>query len=295
MTDLSRAERTLRYRSTVCGFGVLLLWGLSRFGGWLEGALLSGCSPAGGAVLSLCIYCIMMGLPLLLLCHLLEMPRHALLPLCRSVPGAPLFLPVLLGALVVLNLLGWELTDLLGRWFAVPAYAPVMGDAPAEIAVNLIASTLFPAVLEELFFRGAILHGLMEAGAGTAVTVSAVLFMVSHGSVAQWVPALGAGLLFGWLAVRTGSLRQGILTHFCYNLFAALATLLPGALTRTILPALFVGSGLFCLILFSVQGRLRCGAKASALCRGRVVWTLPLLLSMLIPAVFVLSLLTPLQ
>lgn len=295
MAEDARAFRALRYRSALCGGGVLLLWVLARLTGWLEGQLLSGFSGVGGALFSLALYCLMMGIPLLFLLFLLELPRRTLLPLRRSEISSSLFLPLMLGALVLLNLLGWEITAGLGRYFEVPAYSPAFGSTPVEIAVGLLASTLFPAVLEELFFRGALLHGLQGGGAFRSVAISALLFMVCHSSVVQWIPALGAGFLFGWLAYSTGSLRGGIVSHFCYNLFASLAALFPGAVTRVWLPAVFVITGVIAFfLLLARSGFCKHSERDAPIPGGKAVWTAPLLLALLLAGTATLMHLKPL-
>ena len=96
------------------------------------------------------------------------------------------------------------------------------------------------AVMEELLFRGAVLHALRPAGETAAIWLSALLFMGAHGSLTQWLPALAAGLLLGAVTFYTGTLRWGILIHLCNNVVAWLTTYHPSPVTTVILPAVLL-------------------------------------------------------
>lgn len=69
-------------------------------------------------------------------------------------------------------------------------------EEPLAIIFSMIGSVLLPAVMEELLFRGAVLHALRPAGEKLAIWLSALLFMGAHGSLSQWLPhwqPIGAG------------------------------------------------------------------------------------------------------
>lgn len=93
---------------------------------------------------------------------------------------------------------------------------------------------LLVPIAEELVFRGAILRRLLEAmGHGKrwiAIAVTALLFGIVHGNMAQGVNATLTGLLLGWMYVRTGSLLPCMAFHWTNNTIAYLAfRLMPGA------------------------------------------------------------------
>lgn len=100
----------------------------------------------------------------------------------------------------------------------------------------MIGSVLLPAVMEELLFRGAVLHALRPAGEKLAIWLSALLFMGAHGSLSQWLPALAAGLALGIVTFYTGTLRWAILIHLCNNIIAWVTTYFPSPLTAILLP-----------------------------------------------------------
>jgi membrane protease YdiL (CAAX protease family) len=74
-------------------------------------------------------------------------------------------------------------------------------------------------VIEELIFRGLILHGLRKNyHATTAVLVSALLFSLFHLNPWQMPATFVLGVILGWLMIRTNSILLAILGHSLNNL-----------------------------------------------------------------------------
>ncbi len=95
------------------------------------------------------------------------------------------------------------------------------------VAVGVLAP-----VAEEFVFRGAILRtllGMMDRKLHwVAIAISALLFAVIHGNLAQGVNAFALGCLIGWMYYRTNSLIPGIVLHWTNNTVAyVLANLFP--------------------------------------------------------------------
>ena len=92
---------------------------------------------------------------------------------------------------------------------------------PWELWAVLGGVTLAAPVCEEFFFRGVLQPGLFDAagarGALRPLLLTSFLFSLFHfdpvGFLARWE----LGLLFGWLAWRSGSLWPGILAHAANN------------------------------------------------------------------------------
>ena len=55
-----------------------------------------------------------------------------------------------------------------------------------------------------------------------AIALSAALFAIVHGNMAQGVGAFLCGLLLGWMYVRTGSIIPGVVYHWVNNSTAVL-------------------------------------------------------------------------
>lgn len=106
-------------------------------------------------------------------------------------------------------------------------FASLMKEPWGYVAVGILAP-----LAEEVVFRGAILRTLLDMMSKknhwVAIMLSAVLFGVAHGNMAQFVNALLMGLLLGWMYYRTKSLVPGILMHWVNNTMAyVLSNLLP--------------------------------------------------------------------
>ncbi len=89
------------------------------------------------------------------------------------------------------------------------------------ITQSIFIMSIFPGILEELFFRGILLHNLRKKiNVHAAIWLVGLLFSIIHfeweGFVPRWV--LGAGL--GYLYQRTGNLWYPILAHVGNNLMS---------------------------------------------------------------------------
>lgn len=79
---------------------------------------------------------------------------------------------------------------------------------------------LLAPVAEELVFRGAVLRALLRwrpSQRWLMIVVSALLFALIHMNPDQMPHAFLAGILLGWLFMRTGSVLPGIAFHWANN------------------------------------------------------------------------------
>ena len=76
---------------------------------------------------------------------------------------------------------------------------------------------LLPAIFEELFFRGILLHGLKEYGEVFAVIFCGALFALYHQNPAQTAYQFCCGAAFALIAVKSGSILPTVLSHFINN------------------------------------------------------------------------------
>jgi len=82
--------------------------------------------------------------------------------------------------------------------------------------IGLIA--LYPAIFEELAFRGVILPCLQRLlTSKEAIIVSGTMFMILHLRPVEAPVLLIAGLLLGYVRVKSKSLYPGMLIHFTHN------------------------------------------------------------------------------
>lgn len=147
----------------------------------------------------------------------------------------PLFILITAGT----SLLWGFVADLLGL--------ALSGAVPMEsFLLALLFDAALPAVLEELFCRGALFSVLRPMGRRVAVLGSALLFSLMHASLAQLPYALVAGILLALVYELTGSLLFPILFHFANNLVSLL--LLRG-LSSVLTFALLGGAAVLGLLL----------------------------------------------
>lgn len=134
------------------------------------------------------------------------------------------------------------LTNLIGT--AINAMTElILGGSSQSGATELISSSalwisvpvavIIAPILEELLFRKLILSRLLPFGEGFAVLVSAVLFGLFHGNLAQMPYAIAVGLVFGLVVARTGRVRDSIFMHATLNFLGTVpASLLMPLLKR---------------------------------------------------------------
>lgn len=101
------------------------------------------------------------------------------------------------------------------------------------VAIRVGGSVLVVPLAEELAYRGFLLRRLVTAEFATVpfqrigpwpLLLSATVFGLGHGSM--WLPAIGAGLLYGALLIRTGRMGEAVVAHATSNALVTLQVLL---------------------------------------------------------------------
>ena len=123
------------------------------------------------------------------------------------------------GLLSLSELNGWFLSFLEGFGYTDSGISLPSVDGVGFIGVLLVVA-VFPAILEELIFRGVLLDGLKTAfGTGGCVLVCGALFALYHQNPAQTAYQFCCGVAFALVAIRSGSILPTVLSHFLNNLF----------------------------------------------------------------------------
>ncbi len=86
----------------------------------------------------------------------------------------------------------------------------------------LIWVCVIAPVTEEYMFRGAMLKTLSKYGSGFAIVASALAFGLMHGNMGQTPMAFLIGLVMGYVAAKSGNIRQTIFIHMVNNILASL-------------------------------------------------------------------------
>lgn len=123
-----------------------------------------------------------------------------------------------IGAIIPLELiyehLGLEMDDNTSQLFE-----GLLKEPWGYVAVGVLAP-----LVEEMVFRGALLRTLLgmvsKKNHWIAIMVSAFVFGLVHGNMAQFVNAMIMGLMLGWMYYRTKSIVPGILLHWVNNTMA---------------------------------------------------------------------------
>ena len=95
----------------------------------------------------------------------------------------------------------------------------------SDLFVNLIVIALFPAVFEEIFFRGTLqplVNGLFN-NHHLGIWFCSLVFALIHLNITQLLPMTFLALVLGYLFHYSGSIYPGILLHFTNNAMAVLA------------------------------------------------------------------------
>lgn len=152
---------------------------------------------------------------------------------------------------VLLNPLGYTLTESAKNATAV-----------SDTLSLFLYTALIGPVAEEVVFRGFIMEKLLPYGKGFAIGFTALLFGVMHGNFLQSLFAVGAGLIFGYVAVEY-SLKWSVLIHVLNNmvfsdLLGRVTKLLPepaGAAVEYGIALVFFSAA--CVVLFLHRRKIR--------------------------------------
>jgi len=95
---------------------------------------------------------------------------------------------------------------------------PVVSDYEGwSFWMNIFMLMVLAPVLEELLFRKCIIDAILPYGECTAIIVSAVTFGLAHGNFFQFFYSAGVGLLFAYIYIKTGKIRNTMILHAALN------------------------------------------------------------------------------
>ncbi len=93
-------------------------------------------------------------------------------------------------------------------------------DGIGGFIISTISMAVVPAIVEEFAIRGVVLQPLRRYGDTFAIVMSAVVFSIMHGNMAQIPYTMTGGIILGYLAVATGSIWPSIIVHFINNFYS---------------------------------------------------------------------------
>ena len=161
-------------------------------------------------------------------------------------------------AVTVLNSVGM-LTDILFSAFGqLSDEAVLQGDT----VYRFIKTVCLAAIVEEILFRGAVLHAFSGRSNGTRVIISALTFALMHGNIRQFFYAFAVGLVIAFFTVLTNSLTLAVLIHFGANLITFVFSVLKQQLDAEVYTwvsllvlSVFVLGAVLCAFLYFLKIR----------------------------------------
>lgn len=82
---------------------------------------------------------------------------------------------------------------------------------------TLLTAVILPAIVEELFFRGALLSALEAYGTWPALLLSSLAFALIHGDLSNFAGPMIAGLIYGYMTYVLDSVWPAIFAHLLNN------------------------------------------------------------------------------
>lgn len=94
---------------------------------------------------------------------------------------------------------------------------PVTGMMEEITPSLLLYACIIGPFMEELMCRGFLLKRARVFGDWTAVVFTSIIFGLMHGNIAQFLYATVIGMVLGYIAVKTNSIRYAVLIHVIIN------------------------------------------------------------------------------
>lgn len=98
-----------------------------------------------------------------------------------------------------------------------PPDAVQLPEGRGAMVLYFISICVVPAVVEELFVRGALQPMFARWGAWFSILLTSVLFTLMHGDIAQMPAVFLISMVLGITAHASGSLLPGMVMHFANN------------------------------------------------------------------------------
>ncbi|MFY0683800.1 MAG: CPBP family intramembrane metalloprotease, partial [Balneola sp.] len=92
-----------------------------------------------------------------------------------------------------------------------------------EMSGFLLLALLIGPIMEEVVFRGYLQSSLAKKiPAWAAILITSIVFTVGHSPMILWPMYFLYSVTWGWILLRTGSLKMAVLIHILSNLFYAI-------------------------------------------------------------------------
>ncbi len=121
---------------------------------------------------------------------------------------------------IILPALGYE--GIIGGGSKMFSFIQSNGGA-LEMSGFLLLALLVGPIMEEVVFRGYLQSSLAKKlPAWSAILITSIVFTSGHSPMILWPMYFLYSATWGWILIRTGSLKMAILIHILSNLFYAI-------------------------------------------------------------------------
>lgn len=88
----------------------------------------------------------------------------------------------------------------------------------SSVLATIIFAGILSPIIEEVLFRGVMLNKLRTYGDKIAIITTALLFGLFHENFSQFFYAVGLGLMFAYVTLKTGTIKYSIGLHIMINM-----------------------------------------------------------------------------
>lgn len=183
-----------------------------------------------------------------------------------SVKSLGLLFVMMMGITYIFNGIGfginYALAALLGK--NVDAMVPIVNTTEtASLLLTFVMACFVAPFFEEIIFRKIIIDRTRMYGERTAVLVSAVCFGLFHGNIAQFLYATAAGIVLGYIYIKTSDIKYTMAFHFAMNLVGGI--LLPNVVELDFWWAETAGIVIMLILMILAVVILKCNFKKGIL------------------------------
>ena len=91
----------------------------------------------------------------------------------------------------------------------------------SSIWATIIFAGILSPIIEEVLFRGVMLNKLRTYGDKIAIIITALLFGLFHENFSQFFYAVGLGMIFAYVTLKTGTIKYSIGLHIMINMMGS--------------------------------------------------------------------------
>lgn len=127
---------------------------------------------------------------------------------------------ICMSATYIFNIVGSLINFLIGLLKGSDVINPIAATAAgAGVWVTILFGVILSPIIEEIVFRGILLNRVREYGDKVAIVFTAIMFGLFHGNLSQFFYAVVLGMIFGYITIKSNTIRYSIILHVLVNFF----------------------------------------------------------------------------